>query len=314
MIKLANSNRLHGLDHLRAIAILLVMVFHFGKGVPSWLGPIQEIGWTGVDLFFVLSGYLIGFQLLKEYKDTHRISFKRFYLKRFFRIIPAYLAVLILYYSLPNLREGSGLPPLWRFLTFTQNFGLDAQTQNSFSHAWSLCIEEQFYLILPIAIVGVFVSRTQKFTPYLIVALVILGFILRYYNWNEYVQPFIESGNRRQMALGFIEKVYYPSYNRMDGLLTGVAIAAISPNCVLYRFRSKFTFIIATLSYAIYLSHKQLYHLVKIAIERLGYESLEQSTFWICILIAVFGGLILHLLIEKPFMKLRKKILFWGEG
>ncbi len=172
MIKIFNynPNRLHGLDHLRAIAILLVMIFHYGRGIPSWLEPVKQIGWTGVDLFFVLSGYLIGYQLLKEYKDNNGISFKRFYLKRFFRIIPAYIAVLIGYYSLSDLREGSGLPPLWRFLTFTQNLGLDAQTQKSFSHAWSLCIEEQFYLLLPITIVLIFKNGFQKVTPYSYVA------------------------------------------------------------------------------------------------------------------------------------------------
>jgi peptidoglycan/LPS O-acetylase OafA/YrhL len=95
MLKIFNykSDRLNGLDHLRAIAILLVMIFHFGRGVPSWLEPIQQIGWTGVDLFFVLSGYLIGFQLLKEYKNTGDLNFKRFYIKRFFRILPVYVAV-----------------------------------------------------------------------------------------------------------------------------------------------------------------------------------------------------------------------------
>lgn len=50
--------------------------------------------------------------------------------------------------------------------------------------------------------------------------------------------------------------------------------------------------------------------MIKLAIEELGYESLTQWTFWICIIVAIFGGLILHLLIEKPFMELRKKILF----
>lgn len=372
MIKIFNynSNRLHGLDHLRAIAILLVMIFHYGRGIPTWLAPVKQIGWTGVDLFFVLSGYLIGFQLLKEYKDKNGIDFKRFYFKRFFRIIPAYIAVLILYYSLSDLREGSGLPPLWRFLTFTQNFGLDAITQKSFSHAWSLCIEEHFYLLLPITIVLILKNGFQKFTPYLIIGLVVLGFILRLYNWNEHVQPFIENGNHRQISLGFLEKVYYPSYNRMDGLLIGVSIAAIfnfkpkikeylikhgnivllaglgvfliaykvcesfisyttsvfgfplisvaygliviaaiSPTCILYKFKTKFTLIIATLSYAIYLTHKQLYHLTKMWIKSIGNESLEQWTFWICILIAIIGGLLLHLIIEKPFLRLRDKVL-----
>lgn len=372
MIKIFNysSDRLNGLDHLRAIAILLVMIFHFGQGLPSWLEPVKQIGWTGVDLFFVLSGYLIGFQLLKEYKQTSEISFRKFYLKRFFRIIPVYIAVLVLYYSLPNMREGSGMPPLWRFLTFTQNLGLNAQTQKSFSHAWSLCIEEQFYLLLPITIMAVFRFKISKATPYIILVLVLAGIAFRIYNWNEHVQPFIDSGDRRQMVYGFLEKVYYPSYNRMDGLLIGlgiaaifnfwpklkdfltkhgnivlliglglfifaynvcenfltyktmvyglplmsiaygvIVIAAISPTCVLYKFRTKLTYIIATLSYGIYLTHKQLYHLVKLWIGSLNSEVLEPWTFWICVLVAILGALVLHILIEKPFLKLRNKIL-----
>nr|WP_319570389.1 acyltransferase [uncultured Draconibacterium sp.] len=376
MIKIfsSNSNRLHGLDHLRAIAILLVMIFHYGRGIPSWLEPIQQIGWTGVDLFFVLSGYLIGFQLLKKYKNKNRIDFKQFYCKRFFRIIPAYIAVLILYFSIGNLREGSGLPPLWRFLTFTQNFGLDSQTQRSFSHAWSLCVEEQFYLLLPITIFFVFISRIQKFTPFLIIILIGLGFFLRIYNWNEFVQPFIESGSRREMFKGFIEKVYYPSYNRMDGLIIGVTIAAIftfkprimdyltkygnivlliglglflfayqiceslitykamifglplislaygviligaiSPTSIFYKIKSRITLVIATLSYAIYLTHKQLYQFVRTVITGIDNDFLQQNVFWICIVVAIVGGFILHIIIEKPFLRLRDNLLFGNE-
>jgi peptidoglycan/LPS O-acetylase OafA/YrhL len=223
-----NRNRLHGLDHLRAIAILLVIIYHYhGAGVPNWLEPIKRIGWTGVDLFFVLSGYLIGFQLLKEYKDNNRLNFKRFYFKRFFRIIPAYLAVVIMYYSLGDLRENTGLPPLWKFLTFTQNYGLDYPTQKSFSHAWSLCVEEQFYLLLPITIILVFKTRMEKFAPYLLVGLIGAGFLIRIYSWNEFVQPFVESGDRMQKIFAYLEKIYYPSHNRMDGLIVGVSVATI---------------------------------------------------------------------------------------
>ncbi|MFB6340455.1 acyltransferase family protein [Saccharicrinis sp. FJH62] len=365
------SDRLNGLDHLRALAILMVMIFHYGRGIPSWLEPLNRIGWTGVDLFFVLSGYLIGYQLLKEYKNTSGINFKRFYIKRFFRIIPVYLAVLILYYSLlPNLREGGGLPPLWRFLTFTQNFGLDVQTQKSFSHAWSLCIEEQFYLLLPITITLFFKSRGQKFAPYVIAGLIILGFIIRMYNWNEYVKPFIDSGNRRQMVYNMQEKIYYPSYNRMDGLLIGVSIAAIfnfkprikefltkhgnivlvcgillflfaykicenfisyqsmiygfplislaygviviaaiSPTCILYKIKMRFTLIIATLSYAVYLIHKEVYYLVKMLIDKSGNPKVEPWTFWISVMMAILVGVIMHVIIEKPFLRLRTRLL-----
>jgi peptidoglycan/LPS O-acetylase OafA/YrhL len=365
-----NINRLHGLDHLRAVAIILVMIYHYhGNGVPTWLEPIKSIGWTGVDLFFVLSGYLIGYQLLKEYKNSLDINFKRFYFKRFFRIIPAYLAVLIMYYFIGDLHEGRGLPPLWKFLTFTQNYGLDYQHQSSFSHAWSLCVEEQFYLILPVTIILIFKSRLQKIAPYLLVGLIGVGLLIRFNTWNEFVQPFVENGDSRQMNIAFLEKIYYPSHNRMDGLIIGVTIAsifnfkprlkeyltkygnivliigivllllafqicnsnmynstiygipsvslaygiilisAISPTCILYKLKSRLTLIIATLSYAIYLTHKQLYQFVKTILQGIDNEFLQQYTFWICIVIALIGGLILHIVIEKPFLRLRDKIL-----
>lgn len=365
-----NTNRLHGLDHLRAIAIILVMIYHYhGTGVPSWLEPIKSIGWTGVDLFFVLSGYLIGFQLLKEYKETSAINFKQFYLKRFFRIIPAYLTMLIIYYLIGDLREGTGLPPLWKFLTFTQNYGLDYPTQKTFSHAWSLCVEEQFYLLLPISIILIFKTKLQKLTPYLLVGLIVVGILIRVSNWNEYVQPFVDSGNRRQMIVAFLEKIYYPTHNRMDGLLIGIlvasifnfkprikayltkygnvvliigitllilayqicnsnlynstiygmpsvsiahgiiVIAAISPTCILYKFKSIFSFVIATLSYALYLTHKQLYHSVKTVVTGIDNEFFQQHSFLICLIIAFIGGFLLHIMIEKPFLSLREKVL-----
>ena len=119
--------RLNGLDHLRAFAIITVFFYHYG-GIfdhhPAWLASISTFGWSGVDLFFVLSGYLIGTQLLRRVSEGRRISISDFYIQRFLRIMPVYWAALTLYFSFPALIERSHLPPLWRFLTFTQNFGL----------------------------------------------------------------------------------------------------------------------------------------------------------------------------------------------
>ncbi|MBL6447340.1 acyltransferase [Fulvivirga sp. 29W222] len=222
-----STNRLHGLDHLRAIAIILVMVFHFGPGTPKWLQPVALIGWSGVDLFFVLSGYLIGYQLLSEVKTSNSISFKRFYLKRAFRIIPAYFTVLIVYYALPNLRGGRGMPPLWKFLTFTQNLGLDIETENTFSHAWSLCIEEQFYVIFPLILLTIGTLNFRKKVFYLITGLILLSIVLRLYSWSEYVQPLIDI-DAKAMTFSFFEKIYYPSHTRMDGLVVGITIASMA--------------------------------------------------------------------------------------
>jgi peptidoglycan/LPS O-acetylase OafA/YrhL len=92
-------HRLPGLDLLRAIAIIWVMLFHswvvggLGDGF-AWL---SGYGWMGVDLFFVLSGYLIGSQLLKPLSRGEPLSFSGFYLRRAFRVLPAFLVVLALY-------------------------------------------------------------------------------------------------------------------------------------------------------------------------------------------------------------------------
>src|SRR5689334_18781579 len=94
----AASQKLHGLDHLRALAITLVFIFHYGMFAhPDWAVTFGKFGWAGVDLFFVLSGYLIASQLFLKVANEGRISFKEFFIKRFFRIIPAYLLVVAVY-------------------------------------------------------------------------------------------------------------------------------------------------------------------------------------------------------------------------
>src|ERR1700761_5545897 len=117
------AKHLAGLDHLRALAIVLVVIYHYNMfGHPAGLYEhIGNVGWTGVDLFFVLSGYLIGGQLLGRVARHQPVNYGEFYFKRLLRIIPAYLVVVLLYLTIPAFTERSTLPPLWRFLTFTQN-------------------------------------------------------------------------------------------------------------------------------------------------------------------------------------------------
>ena len=77
------GQRLSGLDHLRAAAIILVVLFHYDYyyGVPEWLAYISRFGWSGVDLFFVLSGYLIADKLFCGLEAGGKVDFKGFYLK-----------------------------------------------------------------------------------------------------------------------------------------------------------------------------------------------------------------------------------------
>src|ERR1700744_6562970 len=166
-------NRFSGLDHLRALAIIIVFVYHYNMfGHPAGLYEyFGSWGWTGVDLFFVLSGYLIGGQLFAKIARDQPIRYSEFYFKRALRILPAYFVVLALYVEIPAFKERSQLPPLWRMITFTQNFGLDLTKEGAFSHAWSLCIEEQFYLVLPLLIIGLTALKAHKKAVWLIPAL-----------------------------------------------------------------------------------------------------------------------------------------------
>src|SRR5579862_7992291 len=138
---------------MRAIAILWVMLWHMHWLLhPSLLTGLGRYGWMGVDIFFVLSGYLIGSQLLRPYTRGSQPSIGGFYLRRAFRVLPAYLTVLLLYFTVPGFREAPGLSPAWQFLTFTENFRINYATDQAFSHVWSLCVEEHFYLILPLLV------------------------------------------------------------------------------------------------------------------------------------------------------------------
>lgn len=222
------NKRLHGLDHLRSLAIILVLLYHYKiyYGVPKWIDGFSSFGWSGVDLFFVLSGYLIADKLLKEYDTIGSINFKGFYWNRFFRIIPAYLTVVLLYYYFSFLQEGRGLQPLIKFFTFTQNISIDLYL-NTFSHAWSLCVEEYFYLLLPVMLYIIFLKKMTRKTIYLVVGVVLMGLIIRYSLWELFVKP----ASGRQKLISAIRHIYYPTYTRLDGLLAGVSIAA------LFRYR-----------------------------------------------------------------------------
>ncbi|MEL5994024.1 acyltransferase family protein [Hymenobacter segetis] len=221
----AQGTRLPGLDHLRALAIGLVLLFHYRIFPhPEWLNTAGQFGWTGVDLFFVLSGYLIASQLFRELARRGRLSLATYFIKRTFRILPAYWAVLALYFLVPAFREREALPPLWKFLTFTQNFGLDLARGGTFSHAWSLCVEEQFYLLLPLGLLALAPGRRGKWAAATLPALVVLGFGARLLSWYGAVAPQL---NTEHVTLVWYKYMYYPTYNRLDGLLVGIAIAAL---------------------------------------------------------------------------------------
>ncbi|MEQ8036462.1 acyltransferase [Xanthomonas sp. WHRI 6106] len=219
--------RYPALDLLRAIAIVWVMLFH--SFVVGGLGPdwawLSRYGWMGVDLFFVLSGFLIGSQVLTPLGRGQRLDFTDFYLRRAFRILPAFLLVLIVYITWPGFRETPGLAPWWMFATFTLNLFVDYGQQAAFSHAWSLCVEEHFYLVFPL-LATVLLRRPSagRFIA-LCMAVVVAGIALRTSAWlHNTALDQIGGGQQRNW---FVEDIYYPTWNRLDGLLAGVMLAVL---------------------------------------------------------------------------------------
>jgi len=134
------------LDGLRAVSVFTVMVYHFGFArVPGDLG---------VSTFFVLSGFLITWLLLKEDRETGRVSLTGFYTRRVLRIFPAYYAFLALSFVIDHLRHHPWSPALRNSAIFyVVNYfnAIHGDHHTSVAHAWSLAIEEQFYVLWPLA-------------------------------------------------------------------------------------------------------------------------------------------------------------------
>ena len=220
-----STARVHGLDTLRALAIMLVFANHYMTFVAheATFGWFSEMGWAGVDLFFALSGYLIGNQIFKGLRHGD-LSLAQFYARRLLRTLPAFYVVLAMYAFWPAWAGSSPPAPWWKYLTFTLNFDLKPGTL--FSHAWSLCVEEQFYLLLPAAALAV--AALRRHPPralalgWALLALAVAGgMVLRAHWW----QPSMDLGERGSQRYYML--LYYSTLARFDELLAGVALAML---------------------------------------------------------------------------------------
>ena len=181
------SKRIPALDGLRGVAILMVLMSHhiFGFGLRTNSRILSatliagKLSWSGVDLFFVLSGFLIGGILLDAKYSPH--YFKTFYIRRACRIFPLYFLVtgsilLIRHFFAPVLHESpiSSMPTI-AYLTLTQNLWVRHGAIGALVPTWSLCVEEQFYLTIPMAVR--FLHRRQL--VWMLASIVILAPMLR---------------------------------------------------------------------------------------------------------------------------------------
>ncbi len=188
MKNLSPDNRLKPLDGLRGIAILLVLLYHFtpgrdpNQGLQGLVFKIAEIGWSGVDLFFVLSGFLISRILLSEATDD--FSFRNFAMRRILRIVPlCYLAYFVTFMVIPGISALYGFPGLQEqipFWVFVSNFAVANSSYSEFihlGHFWSLAIEMQFYLFWPMLVY----SLGGKYLNVLLVSLIAISVMAKFF-------------------------------------------------------------------------------------------------------------------------------------
>jgi peptidoglycan/LPS O-acetylase OafA/YrhL len=215
------TTRLPELDGLRAVAILLVLCRHiFCFLPPGWLCQLTEMGWIGVDLFFVLSGFLIGGILLDQRDATN--YYQVFYLRRFFRIVPLY-ALLVLpgllalsfglqsHFGAHSLARQSALN-VWPCLFFVQNFYslFNLDLPKYLGPTWSVAVEEQFYLLLPLLVRNLDPKRLLK----ILVSGILFAPLLRIFLFHS-------------MGNNAARSCYELLPCRWDALLLGVSCAVI---------------------------------------------------------------------------------------
>lgn len=250
------SNYIPALDGLRAVSILLVLVFHLNE---SYLPG----GFVGVDIFFVISGYIISRHLIKE-RESKSFSFKKFYWRRITRLVPAATITALITYALTSyvfgvdraedLTGSFATSNLWMsniYYYFNVGYFDSISSSNPFLHYWSLSVEEQFYLIWPTIII--FLVGT-KFYRYTILLLVSIGFSAFIYSVDPQAMFYLMPTRAFQFAAGalvacahFYRQNWFDSGNVAGGAV-GIASCAIIFGSAMYASGEDYNFLIAALA------------------------------------------------------------------
>jgi peptidoglycan/LPS O-acetylase OafA/YrhL len=211
-----------GLDGLRGLAVIVVILYHGGV-------PWAHGGFLGVDVFFVLSGYLITSLLLGEWLNCGRIALRAFWARRARRLLPALVAMVTvvgIYYAAAGPThavtglQANGVAALlyvsnWHQIADSTNYFVGGGPVSPFQHTWSLAIEEQFYVVWPLLVLSVlWLARRTSARLHILLALTLAGAI----------------ASAVEMTLLFdggqgLDRVYYGTDTRAGGLLVGATLA-----------------------------------------------------------------------------------------
>ncbi len=344
------DSRIENLDTLRATAILMVLIFHatqsFASSIPL-IWRFTKAGSFGVDLFFALSGFLIGSLFFKETNVNGKVDISRFILRRISRTVPPYfIALLLSYLAVYIVRKE---PFDFGYLLFLQNYYHEVPF---FFISWSLCVEEHFYLILPIALT-ILLALFKQPSKTFIVLMVLISFIpliLRLNYQHIHPKPFgyyitATHLNFDPLILGvlfaYISIYFKVMINALLRYKAAIYVACIAllasyswwPPQWMYSLGAyllavsfaatvalasadrawvvstyKLMGIIAVASYAIYLTHVLTLHSLERVFEFIGMNNIFLELS-ITLVLACLIGYIFYCIIEKPLMAWRKKAI-----
>ena len=213
------DRRWFGLDALRALAIVMVVAYHLN------LPGVFNGGFLGVDLFFVISGFLITALLLGEQQQTGRIALVPFFVRRFHRLFPPFgVMVVVCTWLTPHLAPGAysrliaDLPftfyaSNWWQIYAHQSYFEGIQNPRIFQHLWSLAIEEQYYLVWPVVLTGLLRTWSRKAAGVVCLALALLSTLLMAY-WYAFITQGADPS-----------RVYFGSDTHVMGLFIGAGLA-----------------------------------------------------------------------------------------
>ena len=356
-----DSKRVFGLDFLRAFAIICVLYGHAGILLNDtsfdWFASIPMP--HGVDIFFILSGFLIGnsfMSYMDKYDGVGRTKILNFYSKTALRILPNYYFMLIINYILVRCLVIPGdieTFPIWRFATFTQN--IVTPFWGFYWESWSLPVQWWFYIFFPLLLLtfGYF-SKPKRFIPWMCVIFVILSIMYRYvieyhavnsFSWDVWIRKtmvsrmeniyigvfaawimhYFKEKWERHAVVSFVmgivlyvvtciipHEVGSVYYNIVYLTLSAIAIALWLPLFTKWKTCKTrvggFISRVSILSYAMFLTN-----LCVSTIMVNDFSSFVKThgiwaylIFWPTVLAVSY---LLHIFIEKPFMKIRERLV-----
>lgn len=214
-------HQMPALDAVRAFAVIAVILSHFytifwtenmqGVPMPEMAnGLVFYYGWTGVDLFFILSGYLIGLQLWREKQATGTIRLWEFFVRRGLRIWPLYFAIILL-----GVMAGI-LKPTLADLLFFSNYA-----PGDYERGWTLSTEEQFYIAVPLLLL--FTPGIKRLWKYFLIlaAVIVSVWISRYYTCAALIADGVELCQP-------MNEMVTPIHVHNEALVAGLAIALLA--------------------------------------------------------------------------------------